>query len=382
MKIVLFDNLRRHWLEPFTKTKPVSALFMGMYTNLRRWEIYTGAPVFAMTTDWLQPGWPLPADASGLLYIDGAVLPDAQLVQAILQLHTGEALYSGEQLLAARSALCEYLLPLDCKHFSQRHTYPHPVKQLQYPWHIFQYNADLIRSDFHQSKGLASCRPAPSNRLTAAKNIIAGAGLRMEHCILNASDGPIVIGEHVTILEGTVIFGPCFIGDYSVVKAGTKIYGGSIGHHCTVGGELKNSIVMPYSNKAHDGYLGDAVVGEWCNLGAGTSNSNVRNDAADIMLPIDGKPVNAGLKCGLLMGDYTRCAINTSFNTATMAGVAGNIFGTGLTPRVLPDFTWGYTDRYHFDKAVEHISNWKRLKQQVLGEHEFRILDHLYRSGL
>ncbi len=382
MKIILFDNSQRHWLYPFTKNKPVSALFFGMYTNLRRWELYTGLPVFALTVAYLQPAWELPSPEDDVLLADASVLPDAGLVKAILKLNSGEALLQKEKLLAGRPARFNPLQPVSKECFSKQIAYENPVKQLQYPWHIFQYNAELILSDLYISERQTGSTPALSNHITGKENIVLGDNLRMEHCLLNATAGPIVIGHDTTVLEGTVIYGPCVISHHSLVKAGTKIYGGSIGDHCTVGGEIKNSVIMHYSNKAHEGYLGDSVVGEWCNLGAGTSNSNVRNDAADIIIHIDGTPVNAGLKCGLMMGDYTRCAINTSFNTATMVGVASSVFGAGLTPKPIPDFTWGYTGRYIFEKAIDHIRNWKNLKQQVLQEHEIQVLDHLYRNGL
>lgn len=382
MKIILFDNSQHHWLYPFTKTRPVSALFSGMYTNLRRWELYTGLPVFALTAGYLQPACPLPSAGDDVLLADASVFPDAGLVAAIRQLNSGEALLQQDTLLAGRPALFDPAQPVSKACFSKPAIYDQPVKQLQYPWHIFQYNAALIRDDLNLSGRQTGCLPSSSNHITGKENIVLGDNVRMEHCVLNATAGPIVIGHDTTVLEGTVIYGPCFIGHHSLVKACTKLYGGSIGNYCTVGGEIKNSVIMHYSNKAHEGYLGDSVVGEWCNLGAGTSNSNVRNDAADIIINIDGTPVNAGLKCGLMMGDYTRCAINTSFNTAAMVGVASSVFGAGLTPKQIPDFTWGYGDRYIFEKAITHISNWKNLKQQVLHEHELRVLDHLYRNRL
>ena len=169
-----------------------------------------------------------------------------------------------------------------------------------------------------------------------------------------------------------------------MLKMGTKIYGATtIGPHCVAGGEIKNSVMMGYSNKAHDGYLGDSVIGEWCNLGAGTSNSNVRNDAAVVYRNKEQSDSMAiGLKCGLLMGDYSRSAINTSFNTGTFAGIAANIFGQGLAPKHLPDFTWGFTQRYIFDKAIEHIANWKKLKDRDVTLNDIQILEHLYKQTI
>lgn len=381
MKVVLFDNSQRHWLFPFTKTKPVSALFFGMYTNLKRWELYTGHSTFALTEAYLQSAWALPSPDEEVVLVDASLLPDRELAQAILQLNTGEVLLHHGRILAGKPTHFDPQQPVGSALFSTSKNYSNPFAQMLYPWHIFLYNRDLILSDVAISQDLPALAPTASNKINGKHDILLGENVQMEHCIINTVAGPVIIGHNAQILEGSVLYGPCVIGHDTVVKAGTRLYSGSIGDFCTVGGEIKNTVIMHYSNKAHDGYLGDSVIGEWCNLGAGTSNSNVRNDAADIIIHIDAKPVNAGLKCGLLMGDYCRSAINTSFNTATIAGVASSIFGAGLTPKNLSDFTWGYSDRYIFGKAVQHIRNWKQLKQQGLTEAELLVLEYLYKNA-
>jgi len=178
-----------------------------------------------------------------------------------------------------------------------------------------------------------------------------------------------------------MIRGPVAIGEGAVVKMGTKIYDGTtVGPNCVVGGEIKNSILFANSNKAHDGYLGNAVIGEWCNIGAGTSNSNLKNNASTVMSWTPAGPVEVGLKCGVLMGDYTTTAINTSINTGTVIGVCCNIFGNGLTPKYIPCFSWGSdgVERYEFDKALQSIQNWKQLKGQSITENEKIILKHIF----
>ncbi len=181
-------------------------------------------------------------------------------------------------------------------------------------------------------------------------------------------------------MDGCLIQGPFAAGESSVIKMGSKIYGATtIGPHCIAGGEIKNSILSGYSNKSHDGYLGDSVIGEWCNLGAGTSNSNIKNTAGNIRLHNENNndDIDAGLKCGLLMGDYSRSAINTSFNTGTVVGAACNIFCAGFPPTSIKSFTWG-ENKYELEKAFEHIHNWKKLKGRSLSDAEKKILTNLY----
>ena len=194
-----------------------------------------------------------------------------------------------------------------------------------------------------------------------SENIFVEAGATISYSILNASEGPIYIGKNAEIQEGSVIRGPFALCEGSRVKMGAKIYGATtIGPYCLADGEIKNSILMGYSNKAHDGYLGDSVIGVWCNLGAGTSNSNLKNTAGIVKVWSKEKNdyLDAGNKCGLLMGDYSRSAINTSFNTGTVAGISCNIFGNVFPFKFIEDFTWGQ-EKYIFEKAISDINNWK-----------------------
>jgi UDP-N-acetylglucosamine diphosphorylase/glucosamine-1-phosphate N-acetyltransferase len=182
-------------------------------------------------------------------------------------------------------------------------------------------------------------------------------------------------------MEGCMIRGPFAIGQDSVLKMGSKVYGAvSIGPGCAVAGEIKNSVIFGFSNKAHDGYLGDSVIGEWCNLGAGSSNSNLKNNASEIRIWTPKGEMVAGTKCGVLMGDYSRSAINTAFNTGTVIGASCNIVGAGLTPKYLPSFSWGNDgiDRYEFNKAISDIENWKKLKGKTLSVNEKTILKYIF----
>jgi len=256
--------------------------------------------------------------------------------------------------------------------------------RLTRPWHLFQHNDQALRDDFALLTDGRQSAPIPDTVQTInPTSIFIEEGARIHHSLLNAGTGPIYIGRNTEIMEGCLIRGPFALCEGAVVKMGAKIYGATtIGPCSTAGGEIKNSILFGYSNKGHDGYLGDSVIGEWCNLGAGTSNSNLKNSAGDVMVwdASTSQFIGAGLKCGLLMGDYSRAAINTSFNTGTIVGVCCNVFGEGLTPKYIPHFSWGQKGdtKYVFEKALQDIANWKKLKNQSLTDAEIRTLEHIF----
>jgi UDP-N-acetylglucosamine diphosphorylase/glucosamine-1-phosphate N-acetyltransferase len=256
------------------------------------------------------------------------------------------------------------------------------IAEIKYPWDIVQLNRQAIKDDLSLIKGLRkSARVSGTNKVINPSGIFIEKGAVVEHCFLNATDGPIYIGRSAEVMEGTMIRGPVAIGDNCTVKMGTRIYGAtSLGPYCIAGGEIKNSVFQGCSNKAHDGYLGDSVIGAWCNMGAGTSNSNVKNNASSVSVYTPHGPRDVGLKCGVFMGDYTRTAINTSINTGTVTGICCNIYGTGLTPKYIPSFSWGSEgiNRYDFDKALVDIENWKTLKQQTLTNEERLILKYAF----
>ena len=258
------------------------------------------------------------------------------------------------------------------------------VQKLEYPWQIFQLTDMAIRSDFNLlTKDKKSCQLSATNRCISPENIFIEEGAKIEHAILNGSTGPIYISKNAEIMEGSMIRGPFFLGEESVVKMGAKIYGAtSIGKKCVVGGEIKNSVFFDCSNKAHDGYIGDSVIGAWCNLGAGSSNSNIKNTASDVKVwhAPSNQFISAGKKCGLLMGDYSRSAINTSFNTGTVVGVCCNVFGEGLTPKYIQSFSWGInnSEEYEMEKALNDIANWKKLKNETLTDIEIQTLKHIF----
>jgi UDP-N-acetylglucosamine diphosphorylase/glucosamine-1-phosphate N-acetyltransferase len=347
-RIVLDDTAIQADLFPFTLTRSVLDIRLGIFTLREKWERLSGQIPILQSQEPAYTGLSLPA----------GLIPNPRLAEIL----AGKEDNQEEELRA----------------------YLKTAPRIRFPWDLFQLNDQAIRNDFELVARGRRSEPIPfSNQSILPENIFIEEGARISFSTLNASAGPIYIGRNAEIMEGSLIRGPFALCEGSLVKMGTKIYGATtIGPYSTVGGEIKNSVIFGYSNKAHDGYLGDAVIGEWCNLGAGTSNSNLKNNAAPVKVwqHSTDQYIPAGLKCGLLMGDYSRCSINTSFNTGTVTGVCCNIFGEGLTPKFIPSFTWGYGDspRYEFDKALRDIANWKRLKNQLLRDEEIQTLKHIF----
>ncbi|HEY5370950.1 MAG TPA: putative sugar nucleotidyl transferase [Hanamia sp.] len=254
-------------------------------------------------------------------------------------------------------------------------------KILEHPWKIFEFNDWAIRQDFEMiTNGRISEKIHSSNQTVSSEKIFLENGASVSYSILNAESGPIYIGKNAEIQEGSLLRGPIAIGEGSRVKMGTKIYGATtFGPFCLAGGEIKNSVMMGYSNKGHDGYLGDSVIGQWCNLGAGTSNSNLKNNASKVKIwsRKGNQFVIAGEKCGLLMGDYSRSAINTSFNTGTVVGVCCSIFGNSFPEKFIDSFSWG-NKKYALEKAIVDINNWMRLKNREISSLEIQSLKNIY----
>lgn len=257
-------------------------------------------------------------------------------------------------------------------------------RHIQYPWDVFLHNDWALRKDFEIiTKGKTSQKISATNQTIAPENIFIEEGASVECSIINASAGPVYIGKNATIMEGCIIRGPFALCEGATLKMGAKVYGATtIGPYCSAGGEIKNSVFFGYSNKAHDGYLGDSVIGEWCNLGAGTTNSNVKNTAGEVKMWNEATKdfVGVGIKAGLIMGDYSRAAINTAFNTGTVVGVCCNIFSEGFPPKLVNNFTWG-NKKYELAKALKDIDNWKKLKGKTITEEEKNILQQLYNQS-
>ena len=374
-------------LHPFTLTRQLQDIRIGILTIREKWEQMLGLVSFdKKEDDYKDLDRSLSvADAveSGSCYmIHGNLLPTPKLVKAVRKLKHGEFITAKKGTgLVYRFSKNEMLGAHKIK-VGKGIAYTDEIKTIRYPWDIFQLNDWALRQDFAWlTKGRESQRISKTNKVIKPSQVFLEKGARMEHCIINASTGPVYIGKKATIMEGCIIRGPFAMGTDALLKLGAKVYGATtLGPHCVAGGEIKNSVLFGHSNKAHDGYLGDSVVGEWCNMGAGTTNSNLKNNAGNVAVWTPKGEMNAGMKCGVMMGDYSRTAINTSINTGTVIGVSCNVFGTGLTPRYIPNFSWGSegVKRYEFDKALSHIGGWMQLKGKTITNGEQIILRHIF----
>ncbi len=379
MAIILFDNAQRKHLWPLTQTKAVAALRMGILTMAERWEKLTGLQVFVHTSPYLQNLYGYPP-AGEHVWVDASVIPDQSLIDGIQSVPANHSWADEHGLIFGKANIVfeDFDPSQSVQYFEVVHDYA-AVQRIVYPWQLISINDQILRFDFDLlTRGKTSAVISSTNRCTDTEHIFIEPGATVEHAILNASTGPIYIGKNAVGIEGTAIRGPFALGDHSVLKMNSRIYGATtLGPYCMGGGEIKNSIMMGYSNKAHDGYMGDAVIGEWCNWGAGTSNSNLKNTAGIVQVwsEADQQYLPAGYKCGVIMGDYSRTAINSCINTGSVIGVSCNVFGEGLLPNIISDFSWGCKGvKYRIDKALVDIDNWKKMKNQSLSEIEKHIL--------
>lgn len=371
MGYVLFDTAERRKLFPLTYTRAVAELRIGILTLKEWWERLLQHEVYINTEEYLQPLYAA-VPAGEHIYIDAAVLPTAELVEKIRALQPNEVITCEKGMVAYHTSEGGKKIPVN------------GLRKVEYPWHIFQLNDEVLRAQFTLfTKEKFGVQTAESTHVINASEVFIEDGCTIEHAVLNASTGPIYIGKNVTIMEGSFIRGPFAIGEGSVIKMGTKIYGATTaGPHCVLGGEIRSSVLFGYTNKAHDGYLGHSVTGEWCNLGAGTSNSNLKNTAGEICMQDFEKNTNeiVGNKCGVIIGDYTRTAINSSINTGSAFGICCNVFGEYLLPKRLPNFSWGVTERSNYDlqKAFRDIRNWKKLKGRTLSPAEEDMIAYIF----
>ncbi len=341
--IVLVDTDCAFNLLPFTYIRHVSHIRIGILTIFEKWARLTNMTVSTDTT------------IKNALHIPANLIP---------------TIHNFESILAIAAS--------NNKNYTDV-----GIQKIEYPWHIFQLNDYAVKADVEILKKKIKQLSIPTYCTAIhTDDIYIEEGAEILPCTLNATNGPIYISAKATIMEGANIRGSFFIGENSTVKMGATIYGATtIGPNCTVGGELKNVVIFANSNKAHHGYLGDSVIGEWCNLGAGTSNSNVKNTAGNVAYKLSNKHhrIFAGNKAGLLMADYSRAAIHTNFNTGTVVGLCCNIFGNDMPATYIPNFTWG-KDRYIFEKAIEHITNWMAFKNKELQPELFTCLKEIYNN--
>jgi UDP-N-acetylglucosamine diphosphorylase/glucosamine-1-phosphate N-acetyltransferase len=349
MHVLLFDDpaIRPHLL-PFTFTRPVAALRCGILTLAEKWQLRLGVPAVGyLTQPYLQAKFPAGEVTGPALVINGAVCPDDSLVRQVQALGAGQGLYCDEVLVAAHLADASQIAELIQDGLGEQKQVAEPVTVISRPWHLFLRNGTEIRRDFALLTQGRISQPVNDVHtiVYAPENIFIEEGVKIRAAILNAENGPIYLGKNSQVHEGAILKGPLAVGEGSHVNVGAKLRGdNTIGPFCKVGGEVSNSILMGYSNKGHEGYLGNSVIGEWCNLGADTNTSNLKNNYAPVKVwsHTAHRFVDTGQTfCGLMMGDHSKAGINTMFNTGTVVGVGSNIFGAGFPRQFIPSFSWG-----------------------------------------
>lgn len=391
LNIILFDTDARNHLMPLTATRPMGELRLGILTLREKWERQLRATASYITQEYLQDKYPIRIEGENLI-ISSGYLPHEALCRRIESLDMNEALLNDGELIAARldEDQFEHLIEdEEVRELKGVELSPNiPLVPLDRLWQLTRLNAEAITSDFALlTKGRNSQPISPTNRVLGAEALVfIEEGASVECCILNATDGPIYIGAGAQVMEGSMLRGPVSIGNQAIVKMGARIYGPTtIGPGCRVGGEIARSILQANSNKAHDGYLGDSVLGEWCNLGADTNTSNLKNNYGDIKLwdYVDERFMPTGQQfCGLFMGDHAKCGINTMFNTGTVVGSFANVFGAGYPRNFIPDFAWGGAEggyrTYKFADACETAERVMARRGVAFTELDKAILFHIY----
>ena len=382
MNYILFDGPVRTALLPLTFTRPVADIRVGILTIREKWEKYLGTTTTSLTEDYLSEKFPM-VEMEHNVMINASYLPTAELVELIQDLGPNEAVFQGENVVAFYTQESQETVDFDTYTITE---FAGECIQIAHPWDIFAKNDAALRADFALLTEDRTSQPIPKSvNVIAPEHIFIEEGAQLEFVTLNASTGPIYIGKDTEIMEGSVIRGPFALCDHAVVKLATKIYGATtVGPHCRVGGELNNVVLFAYSNKGHDGFLGNAVLGEWCNLGADSNNSNLKNNYEEVKLWSYEKEgfEKTGLQfCGLIMGDHSKCAINTMFNTGTVVGVSANIFGSGFPRNFVPSFTWGGAQgftTYITKKAFETSRIAMSRRAIEFDEVEARILESVF----
>ncbi|MEO1012304.1 MAG: GlmU family protein [Bacteroidota bacterium] len=382
MNFILFDGPVRNHLLPFTFTRPVADIRIGILTIREKWEKYLNTKTSSFTEDYLQEKFPLVLEEQNV-FINGAFLPTEILSSQVQGLKANEVLYCGEEVVAyhAKDPKDE----TELVHFSKLY-FEGEVMQVARTWDIFSKNGEALRVDFDfLTKGRESAPISRTNHLVCPENIFLEEGAQVEYSILNATEGPIYLGKNAQIWEGNLIRGAFALCDNAVVKMGAKIYGPTtVGPYGKVCGEISNSVIFGYSSKGHEGYLGNAVLGEWCNIGADSNNSNLKNNYAKVRLwnYATESFEQTGLQfCGLMMGDHSKTAINTMFNTGTVIGVNSNIYVPGFPRNFVPSFSWGGASgftTYLPKKAFEAAKVMMARRNVEFNDVEARILEHVF----
>ncbi len=382
MNYILYDGGVRNALLPFTFTRPVADIRIGILTIREKWEKYLGNTTTTLTEEYLSEKYPM-VEMDENIMINASFLPNEILVEMVLNLQENQLIVKEDEIIAFFTTSRQEEVDLENYEWIE---YDDDCIQIEHTWDIFQKNDAALREDFDLLTADRTSQPIPSTvNVIAPENIFIEEGARLHFVTLNASTGPIYIGRDTEIMEGSVIRGPFALCEHAQVKLATKIYGATtIGPHCRVGGEVNNSVMFAYSNKGHDGFLGNAVLGEWCNIGADSNNSNLKNNYDNVKLwdYETERFEDTGLQfCGLMMGDHSKCGINTMFNTGTVVGVSANIFGAGFPRNYIANFSWGGaqgTQAYLPKKAFETAKIVMSRRNIAFSEQDEAILTHVF----
>lgn len=382
MNYILFDGPSRNNLLPFTYTRPVADIRIGILTVREKWEMFLGTTTTTITEEYLSEKFPM-VEMEQNIMINASFCPNGKLVELIKDLEENQAIFSGEDVIAFYTLNTQDEIDFDAYEAIE---FDDDLLKVEHTWDIFSKNGKAIEDDFELlTKDRKSGSIPKSVNVISPENVFIEEGAKLEFVTLNASSGPIYIGRDTEIMEGSIIRGPFVLCDNATVKLGAKIYGPTtIGPYSKVGGEVNNSVLFAYSNKGHDGFLGNSVLGEWCNLGADTNNSNLKNNYAEVRL-WDYKTegfAKTGLQfCGLMMGDHSKCGINTMFNTGTVVGVSANIFGSGFPRNFVPSFSWGGSagfSTYLTKKAFEVAKIVMDRRNIEFTKKDAAILEHVF----
>ena len=382
MNYILFDGPSRNNLLPFTFTRPVADIRVGILTIREKWEAYLKTTTTTVTEDYLSDKYPM-VEMDENIMINASYLPNLELVEMVRDLTENQAIFSGEDVVAFFTKEAQDDINFDTYEAIEL---ADDIIKIENTWDIFSKNGEAIQEDFALLTKENTSQPIPSsNNVIAPENIFIEEGAKLEFATLNASTGPIYIGKNAEIMEGAIIRGPLALCEGAGIKLGAKIYGPTtVGPFSKVGGEVNNSVIFGYSNKGHDGFLGNSVLGEWCNLGADTNNSNLKNNYAEVRLwdyQTQGFAKTGLQFCGLMMGDHSKCGINTMFNTGTVVGVSANIFGSGFPRNFVPSFSWGghsgFTT-YLTKKAFEVATVVMARRNVEFSDQDKAILEHVF----
>jgi len=382
MNYILFDGPSRNKLLPFTYTRPVADIRIGILTIREKWEKYLGYTTSTVTEDYLTEKYPM-VEAEENIMINASYLPNREIIELIKSLTENQAIFKDEDVIAFHTKDDQEDVNFEDYEAIE---FERDILCVVNTWDIFSKNGEAIQDDFELLTSSRKSQPIPKSvNVIKPENIFIEEEAKLDFVTLNASSGPIYIGKNSEIMEGSVIRGPFALCNNATVKLGAKIYGPTtIGPYSKVGGEVNNSVLFGYSNKGHDGFLGNSVLGEWCNLGADTNNSNLKNNYAEVRLwdyETEGFAKTGLQFCGLMMGDHSKCGINTMFNTGTVIGVSANIFGSGFPRNFVPSFSWGGNSgftTYLTKKAFEVAKVVMSRRNIVFTEQDATILEHIF----